>query len=306
MKGECWNVLRTAIALLAWVWIMVDHQFLLLVNRAKERAATTMGRVSRYKKVKNSCQNAQFGEWGFGDNGQRVKKRSLTVRKLKMRGKKGKQALEDREVDHFDAPPDAEDEFDIADLNVEKEKPDEGTVDTNLTTAAATSTLSNSHEEHKLLKRFEADLEIKPKEKYVGNRQEGETKTAFRRRTDREVQQIIHDTKKGSKVSKTKRKTKLALKEKKQKKKGRLSSNLKEPLNRQLPVEAALERRAIKTQVKFGEQAERPPIFKQLPRGAAKKPKEPSAALELLRNKAQAQYALLKAKRKEAGEGFHL
>lgn len=73
--------------------------------------------------------------------------------------------------------------------------------------------------------------------------------------------------------------------------------------------------------VHFTEQAERPPMFKQLPRGA--KPKETkvtkggkpgmteaqikaeSNAMELIRRRAQAQYASIKAKRKRAGE-FHL
>lgn len=261
-----------------------------------------MGRVARYKKVKNSYQNAQFGEWGYGENGQRAKKRSLTVRKLKTRGKRNEDTIESN---HFDAPPDDEDEFDLSDLNVVKEKPLEPTINTDLSTAAATSTLSNTHEEHKLLKSFETDLERKPKEKYAGGKLPGESKHAYRRRTSREVQQIIHDTKTKSKPSKTKRKTKHALNAKKLKKKGMLPSKVKD-LDRPLPVEAALERRAVKTQAKFGEQAERPPIFKQLPRGAEEKIKGSSAALELLRNKAQAQYALLKAKRKKAGEGFHL
>jgi hypothetical protein len=79
-----------------------------------------------------------------------------------------------------------------------------------------------------------------------------------------------------------------------------------------LPVEAALAQRAIDTQVKFGEQAERPPIFQHVPRGGDKKrhfhqmQSSNDAALEALRLQAQNQYARIKAQRKQSGRAFHL
>ena len=93
--------------------------------------------------------------------------------------------------------------------------------------------------------------------------------------------------------------------------------------------EQAVAARAAATAVQFGEQAERPPIFRQLPRGAAKlaaskngnnkKKGSPSRcdgmnaeevqaeqlAMEQMRKKVQAQYSLIKRKRKRAGD-FHL
>lgn len=278
-----------------------------------------MGRVSRYKKVKSCYADINnFCEWGFGDNGQRAKKRSLTVQRLKERGPRKRRPVggaeeKDKEDSHrllFNAPPDdPQDEFDLETFQVQTEKVDEAKRDPSLNPAAATSMLSNSLEEHSLLKKFEKDLEAKPKEKFVGGKKEGESKSAFRRRADREVQQIIHGSKTNNKMSKTKLKTKKVLKEKKLKRKGR-DVTIRAPVIK-LPVEALLERRARATQVKFGEQAERPPVFHQLPRGAPNKnnrkvKSSDDAALEALRNKAQAQYALIKAKRKQAGETFHL
>ena len=93
--------------------------------------------------------------------------------------------------------------------------------------------------------------------------------------------------------------------------------------------EQAVAERARATQVHFGEQAERPPVFHQLPRGAKKSKgnvtttttttgKRPGStlqreedieaerqAMDLMRRKVQAQYAAIKAKRKQAGD-FHL
>jgi hypothetical protein len=270
-----------------------------------------MGRVSRYKKVKSCYANiTNFGDWGLGNNGQRAKKRSLTVQKLKQRGKRPNDLPVEELHRLFDAPPDDPvDEFDLANLQVKKQKFDEGRLDTSLNLNAATSMLSNTLEEHSLLKKFEKDLGTKPKEKYVGKKQEGESKNAFRRRADREIQQIMHDTKTNHEASKTKLKTKQVLKNKKLKKMGR-EINIHAPVIK-LPVEEALERRARATQVKFGEQAERPPVFHHLPRGAPNKNSKmksssDDAALEALRNKAQAQYALIKAKRKQNKESFHL
>lgn len=78
--------------------------------------------------------------------------------------------------------------------------------------------------------------------------------------------------------------------------------------------------------VRFLEQAEQPPIFNQLPRGANNKLKlkmkgvkedkklgldeekieAEQNAMEIMRRKVQAQYALMKAKRKQEGGNFHL
>jgi hypothetical protein len=71
--------------------------------------------------------------------------------------------------------------------------------------------------------------------------------------------------------------------------------------------------------VMLGDQVERPPVFHQLPRGATLKAKMTTKssknknasiaaeqqAMENMRRKVQAQYALMKAKRRQAGD-FHL
>ena len=66
----------------------------------------------------------------------------------------------------------------------------------------------------------------------------------------------------------------------------------------------------------LGDQVERPPVFLQLPRGAKAKPiksktnkdvseEAEQIAMENMRRKVQAQYAIVKAKRRKAGD-FHL
>jgi hypothetical protein len=80
----------------------------------------------------------------------------------------------------------------------------------------------------------------------------------------------------------------------------------------------------MEDKVHFGEQAERPPTFRQLPRGAkAKEDKTKKSsssktkgmtddqveaekdAMDMMRRRVQAQYAVLKEKRKRSGQ-FHL
>jgi len=106
-------------------------------------------------------------------------------------------------------------------------------------------------------------------------------------------------------------------------------------------AERVLATRERETQVVFGEQAERPPTFRQIPRGAKpsarrhdeqdsaknanmkKKQKKKNgkdasttmsdaqvraeqAAMEAIRQRALDQYALIKARRRKDGQGFHL
>jgi hypothetical protein len=243
-----------------------------------------MGRVSRYKKVK-SCYKANdngtaFGEWGFGDNGQRAKKKSLTVQRIKAREERELRARQQQKrpakvgrgrdanaavaaaVDHhndhqllFDAPPDdVQDEFDLTTFQVQKQSVVDGDQKNKTITsssnnppvpsatgssgAGGTAMLSNSLEEHKLFKKFEKDLVAasatangkKGSNKTKANldvegvgRREGESKSAYNRRSGRETRQMIEESQSKGKTtvaeSKTKRKTKKALAEKKLKKK---------------------------------------------------------------------------------------
>ena len=198
------------------------------------------------------------------------------------------------------------------------------------------------------------------------NRLPGESKNAYRRRVTMETRQIIkRETQQARNPEKRQRKKEFLTAKKKRKKGGSGSSaggvgmlmkngdgdlahhadDNDDDDDVLCTGEQAYAARA--SHVPFGEQAERPPTFRQLPRGADKKmsqsshntlltdgtganPKvvlstmaaqmlsssrspdnqydaqtEREQAVELARRKAQAQYAMLKAKRKKAGE-FHL
>jgi hypothetical protein len=79
---------------------------------------------------------------------------------------------------------------------------------------------------------------------------------------------------------------------------------------------------AAVARLSFLDQVEQPPVFTQLPRGASKKPngklkckefesksklqKEEQNSMEAMRRKVQAQYAILKQKRRPQGAPFHL
>jgi hypothetical protein len=164
-------------------------------------------------------------------------------------------------------------------------------------------------------------------------RMPGESKNAYRRRVKRETRQILQRERMQARNPEKLRRKKDFLNNKKKKKSGKKTWEPEDGdtssayqytgqnggTDRGLTVEQKLEERARETEVRFGEQAERPPVFKQLPRGAkAKKQKATTTgkmsetavlaeqeAMEAVRQKVQAQYALIKAKRKQAGD-FHL
>jgi hypothetical protein len=179
---------------------------------------------------------------------------------------------------------------------------------------------------HWVLKKIE-DQVISRSEKAAksappAGRQEGESKRAYERRSKSETRQIMaKGVAAGHNPAKKERK-KEYLKQKKLKKKlgkgassssnvdgddfygGRMASgSFPAP---DLPV--------------FGEQVERPPVFRQLPRGASSNPKlqpgkqqkisktmsqteiqDEQKAMEQMRRKVQAQYALVRSQRRQAG-----
>lgn len=173
---------------------------------------------------------------------------------------------------------------------------------------------------------------------------QGESKRAYNKRVKQETRQIIQRANKQEHNPEKRQKKKDFLNQKKKRGKRKASAynnnsdsddNGNEhdeddvdddaPVGKLLTGEQAVAARDRETQVRFGEQAERPPVFKQLPRGAAKKsvatassakkhkstsllnPAEMEAeqhAMDLLRRKVQAQYAAIKAQRKLYGD-FH-
>jgi hypothetical protein len=330
-----------------------------------------MGRVSKYKKIKScdpySKQNKKHGinletvgVWGLGDDGRRKKKRSRTAEKLKQ--KTSKKAKKNSQDDGFFDVPCEKDEFDLNDLmgSVKKQVPqtlqetdkittvksnqhDEASYHQVITSTGNVANIPKSLEdETKVAKLLKLDQQVDANNKeqaaHKMQRQEGESKNAYRKRTKAETRQIIQKT------SVTKRKTaklekkKEFLKQKKIKKKGKglfVNDDDDDEYDSDVPPikgdssgglltgeRAVAAMAAARDEPRFGEQAERPPIFRQLPRGAQKGKQTTDKtghktmsmqqieaeqnAMERMRRKVQAQYAAIRAKRRQDGNGFHL
>lgn len=300
-----------------------------------------MGRVSRYKKIKSfdpySKKNggkvdlSKVGIWGLGDNGRKPKKRSRRADTLRL-NKKRKNIPEEG----FDLPPSARDEFDLADMigSVKKQRietfkaspsdPSENRIQVNGNVA----TIPKTDKDEKRVARFlqvEKQLNEKViKKKAEGQaRIEGESKRAYARRAKAETRQIIKQASTEKNPEKQKRKKEFLNKKKKGKKKG-LASSTSDPkeMDNYAKQDIELDGPLQPESIHFTEQAERPPTFKQLPRGAKERRNKATDkgkasgmtdvqieaeknAMELMRRKVHAQYASIKARRKRAGE-FHL
>lgn len=276
-----------------------------------------MGRVARYKKIKacdpfsrknrGKINHDTIGVWGLGDNGRRSRKRSRTAENLRAKRKR-------TSVDDFDAPPEADD-FDMADLvgSLKKEKvpvvaPIQPAAKAERVSTNLPAPLPEDKEEKEAKRLLKLDQQVdQKKEKYVPGRMEGESKNAFRKRVKVETREIIKETKSQRTVTTEKRQRKKEfLNNKKKRKKG--GSGMEDASDDETSDHVA-----------FGEQAERPPIFRQVPRGATKKEKKTSDAtgkkrsqedieaeqrnMEAIRMKVQAQYAEV---RRNRGSGFHL
>eukprot|EP00537_Pseudo-nitzschia_pungens_P008065 CAMPEP_0172356830 /NCGR_PEP_ID=MMETSP1060-20121228/1235_1 /TAXON_ID=37318 /ORGANISM="Pseudo-nitzschia pungens, Strain cf. cingulata" /LENGTH=380 /DNA_ID=CAMNT_0013077207 /DNA_START=143 /DNA_END=1285 /DNA_ORIENTATION=+ len=380
-----------------------------------------MGRVAKYKKVKScdpySKKNrgnidlASVGVWGLGDNGRRVKKRSLKAQKLHAKKNKNRKRSNDDADDGFDVPPTDGDEFDLADLvgsvrrrstanyndnnnnnnkelllggggssdasrinnhddnkinsnsnndndskhekqNDKNHHPPEESYDRVVTVASATASASNGNLVVANIPRTDADEQaverllrvdkqfrqrsLEEKQKNYG-RMEGESKRAYAKRTLAETRQII---KKSTLAATTNQEKRLKKKE--------FLSNKKKNKNKKRRMENGTNNEFVGFGlgdngngndndrhceiVGFGEQADRPPVFRQLPRGAKTREAKAVAtstvrahnknnttkgimtedqvaaesnAMELMRRRVQAQYRAIKSKRRAAGD-FHL
>ena len=213
--------------------------------------------------------------------------------------------------------------------------------------ATAADALVVEKEQAKLLHRAQQQVASKLAEPKFDDRRPGESKRAYNRRVQLETRQIIQKERQMD-LNPLKRQRKKEFLNSKKKKRNQSSrgafldenaledednndSRILQPgvENKLWTGEQAVAERARATQVHFGEQAERPPVFHQLPRGAKKSKgnvtttttttgKRPGStlqreedieaerqAMDLMRRKVQAQYAAIKAKRKQAGD-FHL
>ena len=200
-------------------------------------------------------------------------------------------------------------------------------------------------EQAKLLQRVQKQVMTQLAEPKFDDQRPDEGKRAFNRRVKTETRQIIQKERQLEHNPLKRQRKKEFLNSKKQKKKPKHSiggDNGSDDSENDVPRtghvekglwtgERAVAERARATQVHFGEQAERPPVFHQLPRGAqpsktndknknnkstrkndntatVMKEEDIEAerqAMELMRRKVQAQYAAIKARRKQAGD-FHL
>eukprot|EP00977_Amphora_coffeiformis_P001094 scaffold227_cov165-Amphora_coffeaeformis.AAC.7 len=296
-----------------------------------------MGRVARFKKLKacdpysNRNRGQLLGErvWGLTDSGRKAKKRSLVAQKMqaqKQKRRKGEKKVDDG----FDLPPTEEDEFDSTTFEVQKKTKPLSLDDVEGRTL---SQREAEIEEKRINKMLKIDAQVEPKKQPVAvpEKMPGEGKNAYRKRVQAETRQIIKDSKQSKRNPHKKQKKKEFLSNKKLKKKGGavLANASDEPYDDSdddlVTAEKTVAARALMAP-RFGEQAERPPEFKSLPRGAPKKNAASSAqhegnkgkkrksmddeevlaeqqAMELMRRKVQAQYALVRQKRR--GQ-FHL
>ncbi len=312
-----------------------------------------MGRVAKYKKIKAcdpySKKNGgkvdlnTVGIWGFGDNGRKPKKRSRRAEVLR-----ANKITKREQEDGFDLPPSGRrDEFDLKDLmgSVKKQKlvnpmkDDAPTQDQDLFAVdrvkinGNVASIPKTDEDEKKMARIlniktQVKKELEKKESRKHARMEGESKNAFNKRAKAETRQIIKQTIERKNPGKTQKKKEF-LTSKKKKKKGSFAGDEDfrgGPDDRESDILITGERAiAMVDEVKFGEQAERPPVFRHLPRGAKReegslkkkaggKPSSgmtaedieaESKSMELMRRKIQAQYAAVKLKRRLAGD-FHL
>jgi len=340
-----------------------------------------MGRVAKYKKVKSfdpySKKNkgnvdlGQVGVWGLGDNGRRVKKRSLKAGRMQARKNKIKSESKstNKFVDHdegFDAPPIAKDEFNMTDMvgSIKRQKVQSNEDASSMTTNNKKATRDESYDKivtstgnvasipktaqdeskvTRLLRLDKQEEQKSEKEKQLGHaRMQGESKNAFNKRTRAETRQIIKNSTATTKNHEKLQRKKEFLKNKKKNKKrkgggGMYSYNNDEDSDgdaydneTSYSVKGAGKGKdslPADEPVRFGEQAERPPTFRQIPRGAKAKSNTTTQAaakaaaktegmsepqieaerdsMELMRRRVQAQYKAIKYKRKTGGD-FHL
>jgi hypothetical protein len=323
-----------------------------------------MGRLSKYKKIKDvdpySKKNggrvdlSKVGIWGLGDNGRKPKKRSK--RSELLRANKKQRVLEKDEVG-FDLPP-GRDEFDLKDLmgSVKKQKMtnplaesvSKNTKDQELFAAERVvvngnvATIPKTDRDEKkaarvLNVRDQVNKDVAKKIAKSHARRDGESKNAYAKRTKAETRQIIKQTTETKNPEKKQKKKEFLQNKKKNKKKGFSSFAMDDEVRARrdegesdsdtfITGERAI---AMADEVRFGEQAERPPTFRQLPRGAKDKEgtlKGKSAkisatakakgmteeaveaenkSMEMMRRRVQAQYETIKLKRRLAGD-FHL
>ena len=281
-----------------------------------------MGRVARYKKIKAFDPGA--------------KRKPGAVDPL-YEGRRGKRRKHGAKQIEFDLPPQPLD-FPVLHKNEKvQKKENDDTTDIVLRNKLGFQVL-DLKEEANMARMMREDGRSLSKKKKPGNiasskdknennstkpnhleRQEGESMRAFEKRVKQETAQILRREVQPL-GTKKKEKRKEFLKKKKAQKKNKGSIDIEsQAFSGRNYTSSDDEAGDNYDEVVFGEQAERPPEFKQLPRGAKEKASSKRNGsllendkqiaeqrnLEMLRRKVQAQYEMVKAKRKKAGD-FHL
>jgi len=310
------------------------------------------------KKNRGKVDLQRVGVWGFGDDGRKAKKRSKKAERMQDRKNKikNKKKSKNKFVDDggFDVPPMEKDEFDMSDLigSVKKQKVETQDVlgsdetplintnaaesnkklkaesyDKIVTSTGNVACIPKTDEDEikvaRLLRLNEQEEKKLEKEKQLKHaRMEGESKNAYRKRTRTETRQIIKQTTMTKNQEKLEKKKEFLKNKKSKKRKGGGSGLYKDEDYRDYDYDETPS--SYDNSVRFGEQAERPPTFRQIPRGAKSKSKTAQSskslnaegmsehqidaerhAMELMRRRVQAQYKAIKAKRKDLGD-FHL
>lgn len=295
------------------------------------------------------------GIWGLGNSGRKAKKRSKRSEMLRANKKprlgSSSSAMMEEQQKGFDLPP-GRDEFDLKDLtgSIKKQKvvnplketgkkdQDLFAVDRVMVNGNVASIPKTERDEKKAARVLNVREQVKKEDdkKKAKNhgRMEGESKNAYSKRTKVETRQIIKQTTQ-TKNPEKKQKKKEFLQNKKNNKKNKGSASFGSREDERdtrgddgesdtlITGERAI---AMVDQVRFGEQAERPPTFRQLPRGAKEKkdgipkgkPAKKSAngmteeqvaaenkSMDMMRRRIQAQYAAIKLRRRRDGD-FHL
>lgn len=314
-----------------------------------------MGRVARYKKIKDADPYSKknggkvdlgnVGIWGLGEDGRKAKKRSRRSENLRSSRKKARS-----DDAGFDLPPSGKkDEFDMNDLvgSIKKQvmanplhhdaptsKEDHLFAATKVKVNGNIATIpKDDHDEKKAARilniQSQVRKEVEKTKAKAHARKDGESKNAYNKRTRTETRQIIKQTSEKKNPEKKLKKKEFLTNKKKNKKKGGTSEYTDDfggndygegNSDTLITGERAI---AMVDEVKFGEQAERPPVFRHLPRGAKVLDQTPkknsqqttgmtqeeveaeSKTMEIMRRRIQAQYNAMKLKRRQAGD-FHL
>ncbi|VEU39029.1 unnamed protein product [Pseudo-nitzschia multistriata] len=206
--------------------------------------------------------------------------------------------------------------------------------DTIVTSSGNVANIPKTDQDEKKIERLlrvEEQMEQKSKleKQQTQGRMEGESKRAYAKRTRAETREIIKQSTTTVRNLEKLQKKKEFLKNKKNKKRKGGAAYYDDEVDydkRRSTRTAIKANQEPEAPVRFNEQAERPPIFRQIPRGAkSKKPKTATSmaslsktkgmtdhqiegekdAMELMRRRIQAQYKAIKQKRRDTGD-FHL